>query len=108
MKEVRRWRRFKCNPRVKGQLLWAHKFLPRVSIVITDISEKGIGFVSEWKLEEGPCELRVNSMPTFFVTIKHKGAVTRQGLKHYRYGISLRRKLHSVQMAQFREARKAA
>ncbi|MGF1766868.1 hypothetical protein L4D06_05725 [Enterovibrio makurazakiensis] len=108
MKEVRRWRRFICNPRVKGQLLWAHKFLPCVNIVITDISEKGIGFVSEWKLDEGQCELRVNSMPNFFVVIKHKGEKRIKGRKMYRYGIALRRKLHSVQMAQFRDAKKVA
>ncbi|MBE1276551.1 hypothetical protein [Enterovibrio baiacu] len=108
MTDIRRWKRFRLNPRVKGQLYWAHKYLPRVSIAITDVSEKGIGFISEWKLEEGECELKITSLPTLHVTIKHKATIKRGGRTWYRYGLSLRRKLHSVQMWHLKDAKKAA
>lgn len=104
MGEARRWQRYKCQPRVKGNLYWAHKFFPRVAITITDISECGIGFLSEWKLEEGMCELKINSLPTLRVEIRHKSVMKEDGRVRYRYGMALRRKLHSVQLAQLTHA----
>lgn len=104
MREVRRWRRYKCQQRVKGNLYWAHNIFPRVSITITDISERGIGFLSEWKLEEGVCELKVNSFPILRAEIRHKGVVKTGGRVCYRYGLAMRRKLHSVQLAQLKYA----
>lgn len=104
MSEVRRWQRYKCQSRVKGTLYWAHKIFPKVSIQITDISERGMGFTSEWKLEEGIGELKINSMPKLRVEIRHKGQVKIGGRVRYRYGLALRRKLHAVQLSQIKRA----
>ncbi|WP_325894379.1 hypothetical protein [Grimontia sp. NTOU-MAR1] len=75
-----------------------------MSIQITDISELGMGFTSEWKLEEGIGQLKVNSLPKLRVEIRHKGEVRIGGRLRYRYGSALRRKLHSVQLSQIKRA----
>ncbi|WP_175401891.1 hypothetical protein [Veronia pacifica] len=72
--------------------------IPKLNVLVVDVSTHGIGIVSAWRLEQGACEIKMNSMPAFKGVIKRSFYRSVNGKTHYHYGLHLSKPLHRIQL----------